>query len=240
MGTTGGGTTLPLPDLIRLAGRANHWLAVFDGATGHALDLFRAKRTATAAQRLMLIGRDGGCTKPSCPVPAYGTQVHHARADWADGGNTNVDDLALACGPDNRLVDKNGGWRTTINDCGDVEWHPHPTWTPAKPASTTTTAPNYSCAHQKNQTKTPNVDHRERPASRAWSWSMAQSGRSVDRLGGEPRQPLPHFGWGTIPDQYGRESAKMTTRRPTHSCATSLHSSTGDEGDRHGSRIACR
>lgn len=26
-------------------------------------------------------------------------------------------------------------------------------------------------------------------------------------LGGTPRQPLVYFGWGTIPDQYGRESA---------------------------------
>ncbi|MCV7298386.1 DUF222 domain-containing protein [Mycobacterium barrassiae] len=126
VGTTGGGTTLPITDVIRLAGRSHQWLAVFDGATGQALDLFRAKRSATAAQRIMLIGRDGGCTKPSCPIPAYGTQVHHARQDWADGGNTNVNDLALACGPDNRLVDKHGGWTTTINDHGDVEWIPPP------------------------------------------------------------------------------------------------------------------
>ncbi|BBX04797.1 hypothetical protein BST36_08565 [Mycolicibacterium moriokaense] len=126
VGTTGGGSLLPIQDVIRLAGHANHWLAVFDGATGQALDLFRTKRTATAAQRIMLIGRDGGCTKPCCPVPAYGSQVHHARADWADGGNTNVNDLALACGPDNRLVDGDGGWTTTINDRGEVEWIPPP------------------------------------------------------------------------------------------------------------------
>ena len=126
VGVTGGGTIMPIKDVIRLAGHAHHWLAIFDQATGQALDLFRTKRVASPAQRIMLIARDGGCTKPSCPVPAYGSQVHHALRDWADDGNTNVNELALACGPDNRLVDKDGGWTTTINTRGDVEWIPPP------------------------------------------------------------------------------------------------------------------
>ena len=73
----------------------------------------------------MLIARDGGCTKPCCTVGAYGCQVHHAVADWANGGNTNVDDLTLACGTDNRAVD-DGGWQTTINARGECEWTPPP------------------------------------------------------------------------------------------------------------------
>jgi hypothetical protein len=71
----------------------------------------------------MLIARDGGCTKPGCTVPAYGSQVHHAARDWADDGQTNVDELALACGPDNRMVGR-GGWTTRINADHDVEWIP--------------------------------------------------------------------------------------------------------------------
>ncbi len=106
VGTTGGGTLMPINDVIRLAGHAHHWLAVFDKATGQALDLFRTRRTASPAQRIMLIARDGGCTKPCCAVPAYGAQVHHALRDWAEGGNTNVNDMTLACGPDNRSVEK--------------------------------------------------------------------------------------------------------------------------------------
>ncbi len=124
--TTGGGTLIPISDLIRMASHAHHWLAVFDGATSQALDLFRTKRVASPAQRIMLIARDGGCTKPCCAVGAYGSQVHHAVTDWAAGGNTNIDNLALACGPDNRLVDNNNGWTTTINNQGDVEWTPPP------------------------------------------------------------------------------------------------------------------
>ena len=98
---------------------------MFDGATGSALDLFRARRTASVAQRLMLIARDGGCTKPSCTVPAYGSQVHHATLDWTDGGLTNVNDMALACGPDNRMVGPDG-WTTRLTDRHDVEWIPPP------------------------------------------------------------------------------------------------------------------
>jgi hypothetical protein len=126
VGVSGGGTVMPIKDVIRLASHANHYLAVFDKATGSALDLFRARRTASPAQRIMLIGRDGGCTKPCCTVGAYGSQVHHAAKDWADDGNTNINELALACGPDNRLVDNDGGWTTTINAHGEVEWHPPP------------------------------------------------------------------------------------------------------------------
>ena len=124
--TTGGNTMMPITDVIRLAGHANHWLAIFDKATGQALNLFRTRRSASPAQRIMLIARDGGCTKPCCTVGAYGSQAHHANTDWRNGGNTNVDDMTLACPPDNRLVHDDGGWTTTINPRGDVEWNPPP------------------------------------------------------------------------------------------------------------------
>jgi hypothetical protein len=126
IGVTGGGTKIPIRDVIRMASHANHHLAVFDKATGSALNYFRARRTASPAQRIMLIARDGGCTKPGCTVGAYGCQAHHADADWRHGGYTNVDKLTLACGPDNRQVDTDGGYTTTINEHGDVEWRPPP------------------------------------------------------------------------------------------------------------------
>lgn len=126
VGVTGGGTVIPIAEVIRMGAHAHHYLAVFDRATGSALDLFRAKRTASAAQRIMLIARDGGCTKPGCTVGAYGCQGHHAEADFAKGGNTNVDELGLACGPDNRSVDDDGGWTTRMNERCEVEWIPPP------------------------------------------------------------------------------------------------------------------
>ncbi|MEW5809300.1 MAG: DUF222 domain-containing protein [Actinomycetota bacterium] len=123
IGTTGGGTRLPIRDVIRMGAHASHYLAVFDRATGSALDLFRARRVASAAQRIMLIAREGGCTKPGCPVGAYGCQVHHVTNDWAAGGLTNIDDLGLACPPDNRSVGE-GGWTTSMNARHEVEWTP--------------------------------------------------------------------------------------------------------------------
>ena len=77
VGVTAGGTKIPIGEVIRMGAHAHHSLAVFDGATGSALNLFRAKRIASPAQRIMLIARDGGCTKPGCTVGAYGCQAHH-------------------------------------------------------------------------------------------------------------------------------------------------------------------
>ncbi len=114
-------------DVLRLAAHANLFLAVFDKATGSAMDLFRARRVASpGATDHAHRAATGAAPNPAAPSGAYGCQVHHAVADWADDGNTNVDDMGLACGPDNRMVDKDGGWTTQMSDRHDVEWLPPP------------------------------------------------------------------------------------------------------------------
>ena len=73
----------------------------------------------------MLHATDRGCTFPGCTVPGYGCQVHHAQTDWANGGQTNIDEEALACGPHNRLVTE-GGWKTRKRKDGRTECIPPP------------------------------------------------------------------------------------------------------------------
>jgi hypothetical protein len=122
---TAGGIRLPMRDVIRIASHAHHYLAVFDKHTREALYLGRTKRLASPGQRIMLYARDRGCTKPGCTVPANRTQVHHATRDWDDGGNTNINELTLACKPDNLLVE-NTDWTTRIRKDGRTEWLPPP------------------------------------------------------------------------------------------------------------------
>lgn len=124
-GITGGGTMMPITDVIRMARHSYHYLTIFDGVTGQALWLGRTKRIASADQRIVLHAKDRGCTKPGCTVPGYNAQVHHAAKDWSDGGNTNIDDLGFACPPDNQLVET-GGWDTRKLPNGDTEWIPPP------------------------------------------------------------------------------------------------------------------
>ncbi|OBF15140.1 HNH endonuclease signature motif containing protein [Mycobacterium sp. ACS4331] len=122
-GITAGGSLLPMRDLIRMATHAFHYLSVFDD-DGQALYLGRAKRIATPAQRIVLHARDRGCTAPGCTASAYQSQVHHATLDWGEGGETNINELALACGPDNRKVGPTK-WRTRMRR-GRCEWIPPP------------------------------------------------------------------------------------------------------------------
>ncbi len=122
---TGGGSLLPMPDLIRMAARAHHYLYIYDKHTGQSLYLARTKRLASAAQRIVLHARDRGCTRPGCTAPGYWCQAHHAVTDWTDGGQTNVDDMTLACPQDHRMLDTTG-WRTRKNKKNQTEWHPPP------------------------------------------------------------------------------------------------------------------
>ena len=121
---TGGGTLLPMSDLIRMASHAWHYLCVYDKHSQRPLYLGRSKRIASADQRIVLHALDRGCTKPGCTVAGYHTEVHHIR-EWAAGGRTNIDELTFACKTDHRLI-KPGLWRTRKRSDGTTEWIPPP------------------------------------------------------------------------------------------------------------------
>ena len=126
---TGSGTQLPIPTLIRMAAAGAHpYLALFDNPKQIQLYYGRTRRTASPGQRLALHALDRGCTKPGCTAPPDHCQVHHAHRDWQHGGNTDINELTLTCGCDNRLVNNTPtGWttrkRTTDNR---TEWIPPP------------------------------------------------------------------------------------------------------------------
>jgi hypothetical protein len=121
-GLTGGGTLLPMSDVIRLARHAHHYLAIFD--KGKAIGLYHTKRLASAGQRIVLYAKDRGCTHPGCDVPGYYCEVHHSY-EYAKSRRTHIDELALTCGGHHPLVAP-GGWATRKRANGDTEWIPPP------------------------------------------------------------------------------------------------------------------
>ena len=121
-GITGGGTKLPMSELIRLARHSYHYLAIFDGAK--PLALYHTKRLANKGQRIVLYANDLGCTAPGCTVPGYYCEVHHV-TDYAKSRKTDVNDLTFGCGPHHRML-RPGGWTTRKNADGDTEWIPPP------------------------------------------------------------------------------------------------------------------
>jgi hypothetical protein len=117
---TGGGCRLPMRDLIGMAAKTIHYLAVFDEHTERPLYLGRQKRVATADQRLICHARDRGCTRPNCLEPGYRCEVHHS-PDWARGGRTDADKLFFACGEDHGLASR-GELRTRVTESGRLGW----------------------------------------------------------------------------------------------------------------------
>jgi hypothetical protein len=117
---TGGGSRLPMRDLMRMAAKAIHYLAVFDDHTGRPLYLGRQKRIATADQRLICYARDRGCTRPNCLESGYHCEVHHC-PDWAQGGRTDADKLFFACCCDHGGASR-GEWHTEVTDTGRLGW----------------------------------------------------------------------------------------------------------------------
>jgi Domain of unknown function (DUF222) len=120
-GLTGGGTLLPMSEVIRLARHAYHYLAIFD--KGKALALYHTKRLASPGQRIVLYAKDRGCSAPGCDVPGYYSEVHHVTA-YAQCRTTDVNDLTFACGPNHKLLEQ--GWTTRKRANGDTEWIPPP------------------------------------------------------------------------------------------------------------------
>ncbi|MEZ0363479.1 13E12 repeat family protein [Mycobacterium sp. pUA109] len=117
---TGGGSRLPMRDLIRMAANSVHYLAVFDNHSERPLYLGRSRRIATLDQRIICYARDRGCTRPNCTQPGYHCEVHHSE-EWSKGGRTDADKLGFACGGDHGGA-TNGHWKTIITDTGRLAW----------------------------------------------------------------------------------------------------------------------
>jgi hypothetical protein len=119
---TGGGSWLPMPDVIRLAAHAHHYLRIYDGAK--ELALYHTKRLAAPGQRIVLYAKDRGCSHPRCDVPGYLTEVHHNKP-YCQTHRTDIDDLTLRCGPHHGII-TTGGWTTRKRHDGTTETIPPP------------------------------------------------------------------------------------------------------------------
>jgi hypothetical protein len=114
------GTPLPPATARRLACDAQIIPLVL-GGSGVPLDLGRARRRPTHAQRAALIVRDRGCVFPGCDRPPSWCDAHHL-LPWDAGGFTDLANLVLLCDHHHRLVHE-GGWRLWRGPGGTIEAH---------------------------------------------------------------------------------------------------------------------
>ena len=67
------------------------------------IDVGRRTRVIPAATRRAVIARDRHCTHPGCDRNPRWCDVHHIQ-HWADGGETNIDNLTLLCRHHHSLI----------------------------------------------------------------------------------------------------------------------------------------
>ncbi len=84
------------------------------------LAMGRTIRLATTAQRRAMAIRDRGCVIPGCNMNADACQTHHV-TKWAQGGNTDIDDMALLRWAHHRQVDLHR-WTLRHNTSDGPHW----------------------------------------------------------------------------------------------------------------------
>jgi hypothetical protein len=93
---TGAGETDPGIDPQILARLIADLAPALGGPAPVILAAGRSARLVTPTQRKALIHRDQGCAYPGCDRPPEWCDAHHL-THWADGGHTDIDNLALVC-----------------------------------------------------------------------------------------------------------------------------------------------
>ena len=119
----------------RLTCDADVALAI-DDAFGHTMCEGRARRFPSAAQRREVQRRDRHCRFPGCANSLF-THVHHI-VHWADGGVTDLENLALLCDHHHHKVHESK-WQMSGNANGILRFlgptkrlmttRPSPLWT---------------------------------------------------------------------------------------------------------------
>lgn len=106
-GTGEFGTELSPDAVRRLLCDASVSRIVVDGSS-QVLDVGRATRTWSPAQRRAAAARHGGCRGPGCERPMGWCHLHHVQR-WSDGGPTDLANAIPLCERHHHLVHE-GGW----------------------------------------------------------------------------------------------------------------------------------
>lgn len=125
---TGHGALIPVPVALSLAGDAQVQTVVTTKVG--AIEAYSSThRIFTAAQRLAMAVRDGGCSMPGCTIPAAWTQAHHI-IEYSDGGPTTIINGTLLCGDHHRHHEQRG-WTCVMIDA-IPHWIPPPWLDPSQ------------------------------------------------------------------------------------------------------------
>lgn len=104
------------------------------GANSCVIDVGRARRTISGAQRRALLKRDQCCRFPGCDRPGRFCEGHHLK-HWASQGETVLANLVLLCRRHHFLVHE-GGWVLDGDTrSGFVAIPPQPWWLTDLPAA---------------------------------------------------------------------------------------------------------
>ncbi|WP_207782091.1 HNH endonuclease signature motif containing protein [Phytoactinopolyspora limicola] len=114
--------------------------AVLVDQHGVPLRVGRAERSVTAGIWTALVARDRGCVFPACTRPPEWCHAHHIK-HWADGGDTDVENLVLLCGHHHRVI-HHGGWDVRLGVHGHPEFLP-PAWIDATRTPRRNTRPRH-------------------------------------------------------------------------------------------------
>ncbi|MES2094252.1 MAG: DUF222 domain-containing protein [Actinomycetota bacterium] len=126
----GVGASISAATARRLAAESEFIPLVLDGA-GEVLDLGRAKRLFTRAQKIALAERDGGCAVGGCSCPPSYAEAHHI-SWWNHGGESNLDNGVLLCSFHHHRV-HDDGWEIEVRQ-GIPYFIPPPWVDPARRA----------------------------------------------------------------------------------------------------------
>ena len=119
----GGARPVPLrDDTVARIGCGNAVLRrVVVDSEGIITELGRRVRLANHDQRVDMVLRDGVCRFPGCHVPAELCRAHHL-VPFAEGGCTDVDEMASLCESHHHAVHE-GGFRMTGSADGELVVH---------------------------------------------------------------------------------------------------------------------
>jgi Domain of unknown function (DUF222) len=117
------GGTMSVAQALDLACEADIIPIVVNDAGG-VINHGRTRRVASPRQRIVLAGRDRGCSFPGCDIPPAWCQAHHVQP-WKPDGLTDIPNLTLVCGHHHREFERTG-WSCHMDD--GVPWWIPPAW----------------------------------------------------------------------------------------------------------------